>query len=127
MVPSTIVALTSSSGPAQPSAEPTAVVQVLLAAGLGLVAGPILGAAQWGVLRRFVDHAGRWLWANALAWAVGMPLIVLGMDLVPWTGHPLVVVLWIYTICAVAGVAVGAVHGSILLQLLRHRPTSERP
>ena len=90
----------------------------LLAAGLGLAAGPILGVAQWTVLRRFVNRGGRWLWANALAWAVGMPVIFLGMDRVPWNGHPLAAILSIYAICTIVGVVVGAVHGRVLVQLL---------
>jgi hypothetical protein len=90
----------------------------LLAAGLGLLAGPIFGVAQWTVLRRFVNRSGRWLWANAVAWTIGMPVIFLGMDQVPWSGHPLGVVLWIYAVCAIAGAVVGAVHGRILTQVL---------
>jgi ELWxxDGT repeat protein len=50
-------------------------VQYGLAMALGVVAGPILGLAQWTVLRGLVSGAGRWLWANALAWAVGMPVL----------------------------------------------------
>jgi hypothetical protein len=119
MVPSTVIALTSAAEPvSQPPTEPAAVTQLLLAAGLGIVTGPTLGFAQWTVLRRVVDRAGRWLWANAVAWSIGMPLIVLGMDSVPWGGHPLVVVCWIYALCGAAGVAVGAVHGRILVQLV---------
>jgi hypothetical protein len=119
MVPSTVIALTSSESTSQSPAEPTVFVTILLAAGLGLVAGPILGIAQWTVLRRLVQRAGRWLWANALAWAVGMPLIFLGMDLVPWTGQPLIAALAVYAVCAITGAVVGVIHGSILVQLLR--------
>lgn len=119
MVPSTVMALTSSDSTPQSSTEPTILVTILLAAGLGLVAGPILGVAQWTVLRRLVQRAGRWLWANALAWGVGTPLVFLGMHLVPWTGHPLIAALGIYAVCAIAGAIVGVIHGSILVQLLR--------
>jgi hypothetical protein len=119
MVPSTVMALTSSESASQSSAEPSVLVTIVLAVGLGLVAGPILGIAQWTVLRRLVQRAGRWLWANALAWAVGMPLIFLGMDLVPWTGQPLVAAVAIYAVCAIAGAVVGVIHGRILVQLLR--------
>jgi hypothetical protein len=121
MIPSTVAALTSSDGASPATAEPAPFVQMLLAIGLGLVAGPILGVAQWVVLRRFVERAGRWLWANAIAWAAGMPLIFVGMDAVPWTGHPGVVVLWIYGICATVGALVGAIHGRFLIHLLQSR------
>ena len=113
------MALSSSESTSRSSAEPTLLVTILLAAGLGLMAGPILGIAQWTVLRPLVQRAGRWLWANALVWAVGMPLIFLGMDLVPWTGQPLIAALGIYVVCAIAGAVVGVIHGSILVQLLR--------
>jgi hypothetical protein len=118
MIPSTAMALTSSPSISASSGEPTVVVKAFLAAGLGLIAGPILGLAQWAVLRRYVQRAGRWLWANALAWAVGMPLIFLGMDVVPWAGRPLIAALAVYAVCAITGVAVGVIHGAVLIQLL---------
>ena len=40
--------------------------------------GPILGTPQMFVLRRYARPAGRWVLANALAWAVGMPVVFLG-------------------------------------------------
>jgi hypothetical protein len=130
MIPSTVIALMSAGSGSQPPVEPSAAAQMLLAAGLGLVAGPILGIAQWTVLRHFVAHAGRWLWANALAWAVGMPLIFVGMDAVPWGGHPVVVTLPVYGICAMVGVTVGAIHGRVLVRSLSgdllERPASAR-
>ncbi|HEX5333486.1 MAG TPA: hypothetical protein VFW79_12660 [Cellulomonas sp.] len=43
---------------------------------LGLVLGSVLltsiGTAQWLELRRHVQHAGRWVGASALAWALGL-------------------------------------------------------
>lgn len=119
MVPSTIMALGSPEPAASAPTEPGMVVQYGLAVALGLVAGPILGLAQWTVLRGLVAHAGRWLWANALAWAVGMPLIFAGMDVVPWTLHPAVVVLVMYAVCGTTGLVVGAIHGLVLVRLLR--------
>jgi hypothetical protein len=85
---------------------------------LGLVAGPILGSSQALVLRRHTGRAGRWLWANAMAWAVGMPVIFLGMDLVPWSRGGAAVGVAIYAVCGVAGMLVGAIHGRILLRMI---------
>jgi hypothetical protein len=48
-----------------------------------------------------------------------MPVIFAGMGVVPWTGHSLVVALAVYLVCAVAGIVVGAIHGAVLVQLLR--------
>jgi hypothetical protein len=118
MVPSTIMALAGEPDSASMVAEPGAVAQLGLAVLLGVVAGPILGVAQWIVLRRFVPRAGRWLWANALAWGVGMPMIFAGMGVVPWSSHAAVIVPAVYGVCAVAGVVVGAIHGAALVQLL---------
>jgi hypothetical protein len=84
MVPSTAAALAAGPEGAGADAGPSPLVVYPLAALLGLVTGPILGVAQWRVLRRHVHGAGRWLWANAAGWAAGMPIIFAGMDLVPW-------------------------------------------
>ena len=116
MLPSTIAALAGAE--ASTTGEPGAVGRLGLATALGLVAGPILGLAQWTVLRGVVARAGRWLWANAIAWAIGMPLVFAGMDLVPWTGHPALVAFSLYALCGITGLAVGAVHGRVLLRLL---------
>jgi hypothetical protein len=125
MIPSTVIALLSQDSPAAAAAppEPGAAIQYGLAAVLGFVAGPVLGLAQWVVLRRLVPRAGLWLWANAIAWAVGMPLIFLGMDFVPWNGHPAAMMLSIYAVCGATGFVVGAMHGQFLLKLLRESPS----
>lgn len=119
MVPSTIFSLTAAQTTGAEMSQPDRLLQYALAVVMGLVAGPVLGFAQWVVLRRGVKHAADWLWANALAWGVGMPLIFLGMDRVPWAGHPAARLAAIYSVCAVAGVAVGAMHGLVLVRLLR--------
>lgn len=116
MVPSTVMALMDATSSTPPPSEPPALVRYALALGLGAIAGPILGLAQWIVLRRVVARAGRWLWANAVAWAAGM-------DAVPWTAHPAIVAVAIYAVCAVAGMAVGGIHGRVLLSLLPPRPS----
>jgi hypothetical protein len=87
-----------------------------------MVAGPILGSVQAVILRRHVRGAGRWLWANAMAWALGMPVIFVGMDLVPWSQGGVAVGLAIYAVCGVAGILVGAIHGRILLRMTEDAP-----
>jgi hypothetical protein len=123
MVPSTLAALSAAPG-LQPAVEPPALVQYSLAAALGLITGPILGAAQYRVLRRYVNHAGWWLAANAVAWALGMMAIFIGMDLVPWDRGGLLVAASEYAVCAVSGAAVGSIHGCVLVQLLKWRRQS---
>ena len=124
MIPSTAMAL---SGPpaGQPSIqEPALVTQLVLAAALGFATGPILGGAQWMVLRRRVSRSAVWLWANALAWALGMPAIFAGMDFVPWNGPPIARAIAIYAVCLVAGLIVGGVHGVLLMRMTRLSPTA---
>jgi hypothetical protein len=118
MAPSTIFGLIASSGQSAAPAEPPVLLQYTLAVLLGLVAGPILGSSQALVLRRHTGRAGCWLWANAMAWAVGMPVIFLGMDLVPWSRGGVAVGVAIYAVCGVAGMLVGAIHGRILLRMI---------
>ena len=118
MIPSTIMTLQAPPAGAAPAAEPPALLQYALAIALGLVAGPVLGVAQWTVLRRHVRHAGRWLWANAAAWAVGMPLVFLGMDFVPWSGPRAVIFVELYVVCGITGLVVGAIHGRVLARLV---------
>jgi hypothetical protein len=120
MIPSTVMALSTSDAAASSlPVEPPALFQYGLAVLLGFVTGPILGLAQWTVLRRHVARPAKWLWANAVAWAIGMPLIFLGMDRVPWTEPRSTVALSIYGVCGAVGLVVGAVHGRVLVQLLR--------
>ena len=122
MLPSTIMSLAA--GPAAAAAEtspaePPAVVIYLLAAGMGMFLGLMLGTPQWVALRQHVRRAGWWVPANALAWMVGMPLVFLGATNVPagpvtvWT--VLVAVLPVLA----AGAAVGAIHGIALVWLAR--------
>jgi len=121
MIPSTVLGLTTSSGPSVAPPEPPVLVQNALAVLLGLVTGPILGSVQAWVLRRHTPRASRWLGANAVAWALGMPVIFLGMDLVPWSRGGVAVALAIYAVCGVAGTLVGAVHGRILRDMISSR------
>ena len=87
------IATFSSDAASAVAEEPPQAVVLLLAAGMGLVAGLILSAAQWRVLRRHVTRAWQWLPANAIAWAAGMPLIFAGVDVAQNTGSVLVGVL----------------------------------
>jgi hypothetical protein len=119
IIPSTVIAFRPEATFQSPVTEPGALAQFALAVALGLVAGPVLGFAQWTVLRHHVAHAARWLWANAAAWAVGMPLVFLGMEFVPWHGPSAVAFLAIYGVCGVVGLVVGAIHGRFLLGLTR--------
>lgn len=110
MLPSTLMAaVTESSG--QAPAEPGPAVVYPLAALLGAVTGLLLSFFQWRVLRRHLSGSAGWMAANAVAWALGMPLVFLGADLAARGGAlPVVLGLCAATLAA-AGAVVGAVHG----------------
>lgn len=95
-------------------------VMYTMAAGMGFVLGPILGLPQWIVLRRYVRKAGWWILANALAWAVGMVLIFMGVDVAVAleAGAGGIALIGAVT-GGLSGAAVGAIHGLFLVWLLR--------
>jgi hypothetical protein len=120
MIPSTLMALAGhgETVAAGPPVEPPMLMQLGLAALLGLVLGPVLALPQWRVLRPQVSHAGRWIWANALAWAAGMPVIFACMDLLPWESGGPRLYAGLVLVATVAGALVGSIHGRVLLGML---------
>jgi len=61
--------------------EPGLRVVLLVAALAGAGAGLCFGAAQWFILRRHAERAGRWIWIHVPAWALAMSGIFLGASL----------------------------------------------
>lgn len=122
-LPSTLMNAAEEAG-AAPAAEPAMWLTLLLAAGLGAVAGAVLSALQARTLRRSVPGAGRWIPANMAAWAVGMPVIFVGMDVAFRIGGPAPMALTIAVTLLVAGALVGAIHGRTLLRLARGREST---
>lgn len=121
MLPSTIAGLLVSPG-AAPAPEPPLWLTLLLAAGLGAVAGPVLAAFQWRSLRRVLPvRAWVWLPANAAAWGVGMPVIFLGAQANEVASSPALMALMVGLALLGAGALVGAVHGWFLLRLAGRR------
>jgi len=115
-LPSTLMSLGEEAGQA-PAAEPAQWTVLLLAAGLGVVAGAVLSFAQWLALRRSVPRARWWIPANMLAWLAGMPIIFAGIDLAQ-RGRPLGHIVLIMAGCLLlAGCVVGAIHGAMLVRL----------
>jgi hypothetical protein len=121
MIPSTLLSF-GSDAEAAPFAAMSDTQTYLLAAGMGLVLGPILALPQGWVLRCHLEHAGWWIPANAVAWAVGMVVVFFGAGSVPEGEASAGLVLWISATLAVAGAAVGAIHGIVLIGLLRSLP-----
>jgi hypothetical protein len=107
-----------SQAPEAPAAEPPQWIVLLGAAGIGLVAGAVLAFFQWRVLRKSAHKAGRWLPANMLAWAAGMPLIFWGMDLIQKGLAPVGAILALAGILFLTGAVVGAIHGAFLVRMV---------
>jgi len=128
MIPSTVMALRQASelrtGAGAPSsaAEPAATLVYGAAVLMGAALGAVLGSAQYRVLRGRVPHAGHWLFANAAAWAVGMPIIFGGIDAAVATGGGIRSASVIAATLLVAGAAVGAVEGDVLARMLALAP-----
>jgi hypothetical protein len=120
MLPSTVMSLTAEASSTPPPEISNALVYAL-AALMGLLLGPILAVPQWTVLRRYVKRAWLWIPANSLAWAVGMVVIFIGTSAIPAAGINLAIGLFLLAMLAVAGAAVGAIHGLVLVWFLRHR------
>ena len=120
-LPSTLMDLGQAAAPAEAAAmaEPAQWLVLLLAALLGAVAGVALSFGQWLAMRGVVRGAKIWIPANMLAWAAGMPLIFLGMDIAN-RGQPLWQSLGIMAgVLLLTGAVVGAVHGGFLVRLAR--------
>ena len=120
-MPSTIMNLSQEveASPSTPASEPPQWVILLLAGGLGVVAGAVLSFAQWLVLHKGAKRAGVWIPANMLAWLFGMPIIFWGIDLAQ-KGLPLASTLLVMAfVLLLAGVVVGGIHGLFLLKISR--------
>jgi hypothetical protein len=127
MLPSTLMSLGEASG-SQTPAEPGLAIVLMLAAAMGLVAGPLLAAFQWLRLRTVIaQRTLLWLAANAAAWALGMPLIFLGAQANELGAGPVLTGVAVAASIFVAGAVVGAVHGAVLVWLVRNHTSHGRP
>jgi hypothetical protein len=71
------------------------------------------------VLRRYVSRAGWWVLANAAAWTAGMAVIFIATGIVT-AETPVVAMAAIWAVSGIlAGVVVAAIHGVVLVWLLR--------
>ena len=115
-LPMSLVSLGSQAS-GETAAEPAGWLMLVLEVALGLVAGAILSLAQMMVLRKSVNRAGWWVLANGAAWALGMPVIFLAINLVQCAASPVVMVVIIAIGLALTGALVGTVHGLALVRL----------
>ncbi len=116
-LPSTLMSLGEQTSQT-PAAEPPQWVVLLLAAGMGAVAGAVLSFAQWLALRKKVARAGWWIPANMLAWLAGMPIIFWGIDATQKSQPLWQATLLLTGILVLTGAVVGALHGVVLVRLV---------
>jgi hypothetical protein len=69
MLPAALAPPDSSAGPAEPSFFFVIAASVVF----GAMAGALFGFAQWLAVRSHARSASRWIGANALGWALGLP------------------------------------------------------
>jgi hypothetical protein len=120
MLPSTVMSLTPQPAAAQAGPSPFEGPLVYpLAMGMGAFLGVVLGLPQWVVLRRWVPRGWRWIAANSAAWALGMPIIFLVAGGMPSSPPIAAIVAIALATLALAGAVVGAVHGAVLVRMLR--------
>ena len=115
-LPSTLMSLGEEASQT-PMAEPPQWIVLLLAAGLGAVAGAVLSFAQWLAMRKSVEQAGWWIPANMVAWLVGMPIIFVGIDAAQKGQSLLRAGLLLAGCLFLTGAVVGAIHGVMLVRL----------
>jgi hypothetical protein len=87
--------------------EPTLSATLAFAAIFGLIVGALFGAIQYGVLRTAAFNASRWIPANAIGWAIGLPIVYWAATTTPegvGTAEILMRGLWSG---ALAGLAIG--------------------
>lgn len=103
-------------------AETATVNSMVLVGGavlLGAVLVASIGFAQWLVLRRYIEKAGWWVLANAVAWPLGVAVPFIGLAMVP-EGAPVVVWVVVGVVSGfLMGAVVGAITGIALVWLLR--------
>lgn len=104
--------------------EPPLALILAGAAVFGAIAGAVFGFAQWIVLRHHALNARKWITANALGWAVGLPWSYLAGSIgdvtrsVPWTiGIGIVA-------GALMGASVALATGRALVGMISLTPTS---
>ncbi|MCS7003575.1 MAG: hypothetical protein NZ518_12060, partial [Dehalococcoidia bacterium] len=127
MAPSALMALSESSTEAAAAPEISEAMVYVLAAGMGVALGPILGIAQWIVLRQVAWNASIWIPAQSVAWAIGMLVVFFGVSLIGERGVSVVSVTGALAALAVAGAAVGATHGVALLWLAQRPRIAPKP
>ena len=116
-LPSSMMGLQSGAESASSEAmqEPSTLLMMVMAAGMGLVLGLVLAFPQWRLLRKHTSGAAWWFPANSLGWALGMLIIFSAVDLAYNTGTVAMGIIVMALALLLTGAVVGAVHGWVLV------------
>ena len=101
------------------AAEPPLWLMLVGSAVIGIVAGALLSAAQWLVLRRVTGGAGWWVPAHGAGWAVGMVVAIAAIDPVFDSQSVLVQVGGSALVGLAMGASAAAISGLALRPLIR--------
>lgn len=101
--------------------DPTLGLSLVAAAAVGLAGGAIVGIPQAAGLSRWSTAAWHWVWATALAWAAGLSVVFVALDLPEEGVSVLGAVPYFLGSLLVAGLLVGAISGSALVWLVGER------
>jgi hypothetical protein len=87
---------------------------------LGMGIGGMLGFCQWLVIRNQVRYGIWWIFANAIAWSLGLPVAYLGMGAIEQKSSIQIALTTVAT-GGIMGVVIGSITGIALIWLLRQR------
>lgn len=97
--------------------EPSLFIIALFASVFGLLVGAVFGGVQSMAFPKNVEKRSSWIWANAIGWAIGLPLIYtgaqIGADFSNWSFRLLA---WALGGCG-AGISIGIATGSALKRI----------
>lgn len=105
-------------------AEPIASMTLIYASFLGLFLGALFGYSQWLVFKQYALHTAKWIWANALGWAVAMTIIFFFATLPDSNTSTLVILGYGIIGGILAGLTVGAITGFFLNQIVKQNNLS---
>jgi hypothetical protein len=121
MMPSVLMGGTGPDGTPPATIEPE--VRLMLATAMGAALGAVLAFPQIRVLRSHLERSWLWAVANAVAWAVAMPIIFAGIGAVSRsaaaTGFGTLDALFLLAMITLAGLACGAINGAFLVRMIR--------
>jgi hypothetical protein len=96
----------------------TAFIQGLILLGMGI--GGMLGFCQWLVIRKQIRYGIWWIFANAIAWSLGLLIAYFGVGAIAEKSSIQTALTTVAT-GAIMGVAIGSITGIALIWLLKQK------